>query len=813
MRKRIQTLLLVLCIMLTMLPASSAAADDSDAWGVRFKERVQINMRVGETYQLNYYFLPEGSTADVWFESSNDKVAKVDEKTGLITALNEGYSTVKAGLYWPNGKKNGANVSIDIRVDSNKYIIDFEIPETLTILRTDEMQMPIKFIPEGTILKGKLYYFDDGMGILQISDSGLITPIKPGTAAITVSADSITKKCHVTVVAEEGYMEPVLKFAPAITEGWYVIRCMYNFLNIDGSGRAELKWQNPAPTFYVKEEETGTTIKTADGKYLGLEGEVKNGAAVVAMSTPYFWKSYNYGDFNSFWVKDDSNPYMLMNASEGKNSDGTKIIVANNRNFIEPIHGKFQLVPANGPQPYYVRLKPISPYEEARPLNLQPSSLYKGGAKVYGLTIDQSTVGDMKALYGEPDDAWFDTYLGDDMQIAWYFYRNNWTDMMIIGATQPFDEELYDKEGKFQADIPISSDGCIIQGIYTNNTSFGLSTQPAGKLQDGRNIWIEYFKDIDGQTIGTYVGLMGFYFGYNVNRTDAEGYGEYVGSLERLIYYSLNGYLFSRGLTPVELDALGSFNKYKMADTKKRTKKVSARTYSKGNYIEMGLIEGDAWTWMMAMLSKQEFRSALESGKYNKISLGYAEGYAADFTNNMEEDDESVFGCFIAELGYQSGIEGAAQSIQQNIQNNYILAAPTNSKVYVNGKPEAFDAYSINGNNYFKLRDIAYVLNGTKKQFNVGWDNAANTIALTSRKAYTVVGGEMECKGGDVKSAAISDAKVSKDGKRTGFAAYKIENNNYFKLRDIGRALDFFVDWDEDNNAIIIDTSKGYNEG
>ena len=34
--------------------------------------------------------------------------------------------------------------------------------------------------------------------------------------------------------------------------------------------------------------------------------------------------------------------------------------------------------------------------------------------------------------------------------------------------------------------------------------------------------------------------------------------------------------------------------------------------------------------------------------------------------------------------------------------------------------------------------------------------------------------------------------------------------NNYFKLRDIGRALDFSVEWDGANNAIIIDTTKGH---
>ncbi|MGO4119405.1 hypothetical protein ACEQ6C_40435, partial [Rhizobium ruizarguesonis] len=49
-----------------------------------------------------------------------------------------------------------------------------------------------------------------------------------------------------------------------------------------------------------------------------------------------------------------------------------------------------------------------------------------------------------------------------------------------------------------------------------------------------------------------------------------------------------------------------------------------------------------------------------------------------------------------------------------------LSAAPTDSKVLVNGKTISFEAYNINGNNYFKLRDFAAAVNGTEKQFEVG---------------------------------------------------------------------------------------------
>ncbi|MDR1616919.1 MAG: copper amine oxidase N-terminal domain-containing protein [Syntrophomonadaceae bacterium] len=139
-----------------------------------------------------------------------------------------------------------------------------------------------------------------------------------------------------------------------------------------------------------------------------------------------------------------------------------------------------------------------------------------------------------------------------------------------------------------------------------------------------------------------------------------------------------------------------------------------------------------------------------------------------------------------------------------------LTAKPTASTVLVNGKNIAFDAYNINGNNYFKLRDLAYTLNGTEKQFDVGWDGAKNAISLTSGKAYTVTGGEMADKGAGDKTPTPTSSKIYLNGKDVTFTAYNIEGNNYFKLRDIGAAFDFGVTWDGAKNTIVIDTSKGY---
>ena len=68
----------------------------------------------------------------------------------------------------------------------------------------------------------------------------------------------------------------------------------------------------------------------------------------------------------------------------------------------------------------------------------------------------------------------------------------------------------------------------------------------------------------------------------------------------------------------------------------------------------------------------------------------------------------------------------------------------------------------------------------------------------------------MTGKGGGAKEATPTDSRIFLDGREVQFTAYNIDGNNYFKLRDIGEAFSFGVDWDDDRNTIVIDTSKGY---
>lgn len=154
----------------------------------------------------------------------------------------------------------------------------------------------------------------------------------------------------------------------------------------------------------------------------------------------------------------------------------------------------------------------------------------------------------------------------------------------------------------------------------------------------------------------------------------------------------------------------------------------------------------------------------------------------------------------------------ALSTIQQvfALDSSTVTATPTTSKVIVNGKSVAFDAYNINDNNYFKLRDLAYTLNGTKKQFSVGFDPVNNAISLTSGEKYVIVGGEMSSKGPGTKQAMPTTSKVLLNGQQVNFTTYNIGDNNYFKLRDIAQSFDIGLGWDGATNTITVDSGKSY---
>lgn len=136
-----------------------------------------------------------------------------------------------------------------------------------------------------------------------------------------------------------------------------------------------------------------------------------------------------------------------------------------------------------------------------------------------------------------------------------------------------------------------------------------------------------------------------------------------------------------------------------------------------------------------------------------------------------------------------------------------VVASPQN--LSVDGVDADCDKYNIDGSNYFKLRDLAQLLSKTDSRFSISFDEQSNAVAVVSGKEYTPVGGELARGQDQSKTAVVSKQSVLIDGKAAdGLSIYNIGGNNYFKLRDLGDALGFTVDYDADSNTAIV-LSKG----
>lgn len=123
------------------------------------------------------------------------------------------------------------------------------------------------------------------------------------------------------------------------------------------------------------------------------------------------------------------------------------------------------------------------------------------------------------------------------------------------------------------------------------------------------------------------------------------------------------------------------------------------------------------------------------------------------------------------------------------------------------GNATAIAAYNIDGNNFLKLRDVAYLLNGTTKSFSVSYSQNTNLISLQSGGRYTAVGNELEIPGSYDKYT-VSPQAIRLDSGYIYPAAYNIDGSNYFLLRDLAALFDFAIGYS--SGTVTINTGASY---
>lgn len=236
---------------------------------------------------------------------------------------------------------------------------------------------------------------------------------------------------------------------------------------------------------------------------------------------------------------------------------------------------------------------------------------------------------------------------------------------------------------------------------------------------------------------------------------------------------------------------------------------------------------GEMWAIGKDALGKAGVGTQQVLTKNGTIEIkGLLDGVENISNNYAVKSDGSLWGWgrvgydeFDTTIGRVDGTYYTLEPIQlagpASVAENTLLvvdAMPSCVSVLVNGKLIAFDAYTVQDNNYFKLRDIATALSGTEMQFDVTWNSVRKTIDIQSGQNYTGMGGELATGSADIQMAIRNMDRVYLDGVEIAPLIYTIAGSNYFKLRDIGALFDFSVTWDGASQTISIVTTNRYEE-
>lgn len=137
------------------------------------------------------------------------------------------------------------------------------------------------------------------------------------------------------------------------------------------------------------------------------------------------------------------------------------------------------------------------------------------------------------------------------------------------------------------------------------------------------------------------------------------------------------------------------------------------------------------------------------------------------------------------------------------------IAKASTQSVEVDGQSIQFQMYALESDggltNYVKLRDVAHVLSGTPAKFSVGYDGV---ISITTGADYTGNGSEMTTPFSGDRAYQPGPGSVKVNGADVTLDAIVLTDDSggaytYFKLRDLGTALGFKVDWSGERGVFI----------
>ena len=188
-------------LALTVFVASCTEATDPEPIATITLLPALDSIELGETYSDWTVTLKNGAGQTLTgrtlnWRSLNEAVATVDARSGLVTAVSSGATTIVVSA---GGKEATASLKVLLPILSIVATPDsFDLPLTTT------RQVTVQLIgPNGTALTNRaLAWSSENPGIAVVSTSGVVTAVSSGTTTISVTAGTKTATVRVRVIGE-----------------------------------------------------------------------------------------------------------------------------------------------------------------------------------------------------------------------------------------------------------------------------------------------------------------------------------------------------------------------------------------------------------------------------------------------------------------------------------------------------------------------------------------------------------------------------------------------------------------------------------
>ena len=166
----------------------------------------QKTLKVNDTLQLKYQFVPTNAEDNITFTSSNPAIATVDEKNGLVTGKKAGVVVITATTA---GKQISKKMTITITNPAAK--ITFSNSQK-TLYVGGKYKLAYSVVPNATT--DKLTWSSGNTKVATVDQAGNVTAIGTGSTVVTVKADSGVKaSCKITVLKKS---TPTAKPVPLV---------------------------------------------------------------------------------------------------------------------------------------------------------------------------------------------------------------------------------------------------------------------------------------------------------------------------------------------------------------------------------------------------------------------------------------------------------------------------------------------------------------------------------------------------------------------------------------------------------------------